>query len=152
MDDKKLEKNLTIISHLMKTIAGLLVGLVVFIILIGTGTLDKLIQERELAAKEKQVQPEIVDGIHVETGLIDSPGLQLVIQNCTNCHSSKLISQNRMNLAGWSSTIKWMQETQNLWDLGDNESAILKYLASNYAPKKKGRRANLENIEWYELE
>ena len=95
---------------------------------------------------------EIVEGIHVETGLIDSEGLQLVIANCTSCHSSKLITQNRMSRVGWESTIKWMQQTQNLWDLGDNEAPILDYLATNYAPQKKGRRAALQDIEWYALE
>ena len=45
-----------------------------------------------------------------------------------------------------------MQETQNLWDLGKNEDIIVKYLATYYAPEKKGRRQNLTNIEWYVLE
>ena len=44
-----------------------------------------------------------------------------------------------------------MQETQNLWDLGGNQEIIVKYLTTNY-PYKKGRRAILSNIEWYELE
>ncbi len=48
--------------------------------------------------------------------------------------------------------IHWMQETQNLWDLGDNEALIVAYLAKNYPPGKKGRRARLTNIEWYDLE
>jgi len=106
----------------------------------------------KLSVQEPEPAPEVIDGIHVETGLIDAAGLTLVVQNCTGCHSSKLIIQNKMNLAGWTSTIKWMQETQNLWDLGANEQPILEYLANNYAPKKKGRRANLNAIEWYELE
>jgi cytochrome c1 len=96
-------------------------------------------------------EPEIVDGIHMKTGLKAGDGLDLVIQNCTGCHSSKLISQNRMNKTRWKSTIRWMQETQSLWDLGENEEAILEYLATNYAPQKKGRRAPLTQIEWYEL-
>jgi hypothetical protein len=48
--------------------------------------------------------------------------------------------------------IDWMQETQGLEDLGEHEPLILDYLAKYYAPQKKGRRPNLENIEWYELE
>ena len=45
-----------------------------------------------------------------------------------------------------------MQETQELWDLGNNEAPILDYLAKHYGPENKGRRENLEDIEWYELE
>ncbi len=45
--------------------------------------------------------------------------------------------------------IVWMQETQGLWDLGNNEPIILDYLAEYYSPKKVGRRASLEDVEWY---
>lgn len=84
--------------------------------------------------------------------LQDDIGKELVVTNCTNCHSARLIVQNRATRDGWIAMIRWMQETQNLWDLGDNEAAIIDYLARNYAPHKKGRRANLEGVEWYELE
>lgn len=94
----------------------------------------------------------IENGIHLRTGFIDAPGMTETIQNCTNCHSSKLVIQNRMNAERWKSTIKWMQETQNLWDLGDNEAIIINYLVSNYPPKNKGRREVLTDIEWYQLE
>ena len=56
-----------------------------------------------------------------------------------------------MSKERWLATIRWMQETQNLWDLGENETAIVNYLAKNYAPNKVGRRQNLTNIDWYEL-
>ncbi len=94
----------------------------------------------------------IENGIHVRTGFVDSDGLMLVVNNCTNCHSAKLVTQNRMSKERWLATIRWMQETQNLWDLGKNEEIIVNYLATNYAPSKKGRRQNLTDIEWYELE
>lgn len=93
----------------------------------------------------------ITDGIHVATGFVDDEHLQAVIQNCTSCHSAKLVTQNRMSKEGWKATIKWMQETQNLWDLGQNEAKIVSYLAKNYAPKNQGRRAHIEVAEWYEL-
>lgn len=93
----------------------------------------------------------VENGIHVATGFIDDEGMEVTIQNCTACHSAKLVTQNRMSREGWKATITWMQETQNLWDLGANEELILTYLAKNYAPTNKGRRQNLENIEWYEL-
>lgn len=97
-------------------------------------------------------QNRIDNGIHVRTGLKDAEGLMTVVQNCTNCHSSKLVIQNRMNAERWNATIKWMQETQNLWPLGENQEVIVNYLVTNYPPKKKGRRENLSNIDWYELE
>lgn len=99
-----------------------------------------------------EVEGKIENGIHVATGFLDGEGLTEVIQNCTNCHSAKLVTQNRMTKEGWVATIRWMQETQNLWDLGNQEEAIVNYLATNYAPQKKGRREVLTDIEWYSLE
>jgi hypothetical protein len=93
----------------------------------------------------------IEDGIHVRTGLKDGEGLMLVVQNCTACHSAMMITQNRATKEGWKSMIKWMQQTQNLWDLGANEEIIINYLAASYPPQKKGRRAPLTEIDWYEL-
>jgi len=72
----------------------------------------------------------IEDGIHLATGFVEDEHMQLVIQNCTSCHSAKLVTQNRMSKAGWQATITWMQETQNLWDLGVNEEKIIAYLCS----------------------
>ena len=95
----------------------------------------------------------IENGIHVRTGLIEAEGLMtVVVNNCTNCHSSKIIIQNRMNAERWNATITWMQETQNLWNLGKNQEVIVNYLVTNYPPTKKGRRENLSNIDWYVLE
>ncbi|GAB5401682.1 MAG: hypothetical protein Aureis2KO_32670 [Aureisphaera sp.] len=94
----------------------------------------------------------IENGIHVRTGLIEAEGLMEVVNNCTNCHSALLVTQNRMNKERWEATIDWMQETQNLWDLGKNEEIIINYLVANYPIQEKGRRQQLENIEWYDLE
>ena len=96
--------------------------------------------------------PQFENGLHVETGLKEGENLQMVISNCTNCHSAKMITQNRATREGWLHMIEWMQETQGLWELGDNEPLILDYLAANYAPEKKGRRAPLMNIDWYDLD
>ena len=111
-------------------------------------------QPEEIALVEIPEEPEdlIENGIHVATGFVDADGLTEVIQNCTNCHSAKLVTQNRMTKEGWVATIRWMQETQNLRDLGNNEEIIVNYLAANYAPDKKGRRDILTGIEWYALE
>ena len=94
----------------------------------------------------------IENGIHVKTGFIEDIGLMEVIDNCTNCHSAKLVTQNRMSRERWLMNIRWMQETQNLWDLGEDEELIVDYLAKNYAPQEKGRRQALTNIDWYALE
>src|SRR5690606_9609291 len=95
---------------------------------------------------------EIVDGKHVATGLVADEGLNLVIVHCTGCHSAKLVTQNRFNEEGWIRVIRWMQETQNLWDLGESEEAIVNYLSKHYEPEFAGRRRPLNDIEWYELE
>lgn len=94
----------------------------------------------------------IENGIHVRTGLKDAKGLMIVVNNCTNCHSAKLVTQNRMNAKRWNETIKWMQDKQNLWDLGKNQEIIVNYLVQNYPVKQVGRRISLSNIDWYELE
>ena len=94
----------------------------------------------------------VIDGIHVQSGLVVDSNFVVVKSNCTNCHSGRLIAQNRATREGWKEMIVWMQETQGLWDLGESEETILNYLALHYAPKKAGRRAPLTNIEWYELE
>ena len=105
-----------------------------------------------VAPPEEDDFDKIENGIHLRTGFVEGEGLMTVVNNCTNCHSAKLVTQNRMDADGWRKTIKWMQQTQNLWDLGRNEDIIVDYLAKYYAPGKKGRRQNLTNIEWYVLE
>ena len=109
-------------------------------------------KESEVVEISVENENTIENGIHVATGLVEGKGMIEVIQNCTNCHSAKLVTQNRMTKEGWIATIRWMQETQNLWDLGDQEEIIVSYLASYYAPEEKGRRENLTSIEWYPLE
>ena len=106
-----------------------------------------------LVAKPVELDEDrIENGIHVSTGLVDADGLMLVVRNCTNCHSAKLVTQNRMSTERWNATIAWMQETQNLWDLGKNQEIIVNYLVTNYPPVSKGRRMVLKNIDWYTLE
>ena len=98
------------------------------------------------------VEQELAVELDSATGLVIDEGFQLVKGNCTPCHSARLITQNRASREGWKEMIQWMQETQNLWPLGQNEEIILDYLAKNYAPGKTGRRAPLKDIEWYELD
>jgi hypothetical protein len=86
--------------------------------------------------------------------LTEAAGVETVRKQCLSCHSAQLIVQNRMSRVRWKETIEWMQETQGLWALGDDEVIILDYLATHYAPEHIGRRANIdpEAITWYILE
>ena len=101
---------------------------------------------------ETLVAGPIADGIDVESGFVAEGEYLLVKQTCSACHSAQLVLQNRATREGWEEMIRWMQATQKLWDLGENEDKILDYLAKHYAPEYKGRRANLVVEEWYELE
>ncbi|GAB3934643.1 hypothetical protein [Larkinella terrae] len=88
------------------------------------------------------------------TGLVADEHLTLVVAQCTACHSSKLILQNRFTRDGWKEKIRWMQRTQKLWDLGESEPVILDYLVKHYGPEQKtfdGRRKPLLAIQWYKL-
>ena len=77
------------------------------------------------------------------TGLVEAPGHDLVAAHCSACHSTRLIAQNNMSRARWIETIRWMQDSQKLWPLGDAEPAILDYLETWYGPRQQHRRAPL---------
>tara|TARA_Y100000814_G_scaffold230913_1_gene174791 strand:- start:848 stop:1222 length:375 start_codon:yes stop_codon:yes gene_type:complete len=76
--------------------------------------------------------------------LIVAEGWQNVQANCTECHSSLLITQNSGSRIVWESRIRWMQNTQGLKPLDPKvEESILNYLATNYGQKSSSRRAPL---------
>ncbi len=110
------------------------------------------LEDYEVLPANETILVELDDETISESGFVNDQGVSQVIQNCTQCHSAKLVTQNRMSEEGWESTISWMQETQNLWDLGGKQEIIVAYLAKNYGPVNKGRRENLTDVEWYELE
>lgn len=86
-----------------------------------------------------------------ETGLAIDDQLRLVKSHCTACHSSKLILQSHFPREKWIERIRWMQQTQNLWDLGESEPAILAYLTKHYGPVERtfdGRREPLNAVPW----
>lgn len=88
-----------------------------------------------------------------ETGLVNDENLYLVKAQCTTCHNSKLILQNRFTRDGWKQKIRWMQKNHNLWELGETEKPVLDYLEKNYGPTiTSTRRAPLTNIKWYKLQ
>lgn len=79
-----------------------------------------------------------------ETGLIVDSGVEVVKTNCTVCHSAKFITLQRGNRQTWLDMIRWMQETQGLWEFDPKtEKIILDYLEKNYAPSESSRRPNL---------
>ena len=78
-------------------------------------------------------------GAELEAG----DNVELVVGHCSACHSLAIVTQNRMSREGWADTIRWMQESQGLWPLGDAEPLILDYLSKHYAPLNTGRRPPL---------
>ena len=78
-----------------------------------------------------------------KTGLVIAPGFEVVSVQCTVCHSARLITQNRADREGWAAMIRWMQETQGLWPLGEQEALVLEYLNAHYGPLRVGRRRSL---------
>ncbi|MDG1571559.1 monoheme cytochrome C [Robiginitalea sp. M366] len=150
---KAISRMLRMIFGFFLVIASLLIYLMVDPGLTAFKAAPEVVVEPAAAdAVAEEDWDKVEDGIHVRTGFVAEEGYMTVVNNCTNCHSARLVTQNRMSRESWEATIRWMQQTQNLWDLGNNEEIILNYLATNYAPQKKGRRQNLENIEWYVLE
>lgn len=78
------------------------------------------------------------------SGLIIDSGWELVRGHCAACHSARLVTQNRGSREAWESMIRWMQETQGLWQFDpETEATILDYLARNYAPGETYRRMPL---------
>jgi hypothetical protein len=76
--------------------------------------------------------------------LVDDDGWELVYGNCSGCHSLALVVGQRGDRGLWLRLIRWMQDTQNLWQFDPEiEDRILTYLATNYSPGSWTRRAPL---------
>jgi len=151
---EEFKKSVKIVYHLM--IAGFCLFIMVGVLMayyVFDPNFSAFKDHTETTTLLKEVDEDIIEnGIHVRTGFVDAEGLMTVINNCTNCHSAKLVIQNRMSKEHWNATIRWMQETQNLWGLGLNQEIIVNYLVTNYPVKDTGRREKLTNITWYDLE
>jgi hypothetical protein len=84
----------------------------------------------------------------MQQGLPSGPGVDLVLGNCTICHSTSIILQNHMGREAWDKTITWMQKEQGMWELeaGDRR-AILEYLSKHQGINQKmnqnSKRKNL---------
>ena len=86
--------------------------------------------------------PAFAAEIDEASGLIVAPGWEAVRAHCGGCHSHALVTQQRADRQTWLNTIRWMQATQNLWQLpAETEAQILDYLAANYPPQASRRRA-----------
>ena len=78
------------------------------------------------------------------SGLVVAPGWQMVRAHCGACHSLKLVTTQRGDRDHWLKLIRWMQKTQNLWDLPPAiEDQVLDYLAPHYDEQDRGRRPPL---------
>lgn len=121
----------------------------------GLGLATQVFEENRIVQKPETAAVAIMDTVKkdTETGLITDKNLYMVKAQCTSCHSSKLILQNRFTRDGWKQKIRWMQANHNLWDLGETEKQVLDYLEKHYAPEATvARREPLKNIKWYKLE
>lgn len=104
---------------------------IVFICLGATGFLVA-----SFAAHASDVDP--------DSGLIIAPGWEVVRAHCTACHSAKLVTQNSGTRETWEGIIRWMQETQGLWEFdAQTEDLILHYLSEHYGEKQGSRRPAL---------
>lgn len=76
------------------------------------------------------------------TGFKMTGDWELVRGNCIGCHSAQLVTRQRGDAEQWLAMIRWMQEEQGLWQFDpDTEQRIVAYLAENYAPEARHRRA-----------
>ena len=98
--------------------------------------------------------PVLGEDIH-KSGLSSGEGLDLVLANCTICHSADIIIKNHMSRSDWSKTITWMQEEQGLWELkAEDRKKILDYLetyqgiASSMAISQQNRKRKMYQYEY----
>ena len=84
-------------------------------------------------------------------GLPPGEGIDLVLENCTACHSIDIIRKNHMSREAWDKTITWMQEKQGLWKLGKDRKIILDYL-SKAQGVEKNKESGREGNPMYEFD
>ena len=79
--------------------------------------------------------------IDTDTGLVTTTGWEDVRAHCGGCHAYSVVTNQRANRDAWLDMIRWMQRTQNLWQIPDEiETRILDYLAENYGPDEAARQ------------
>ena len=89
-------------------------------------------------------------------GLSPVSGVELVVKNCTVCHSADIILENHMSRKAWDKTITWMQKEQGLWELNrEVRKIILDYLSKTQGINinKAARESNRKNSnQMYEFD
>lgn len=79
--------------------------------------------------------------INPDTGLIIDPDSPLVEANCLACHESNLIINMHASRKAWLAAIRWMQDSEGLWEIEpEDEEKILNYLEKYYGEKYDTRR------------
>lgn len=79
--------------------------------------------------------------IDADTGLKIDTGWELIAGNCAACHSLTLVTNQRGDRQAWLELIRWMQNSQGLWEFDkESEDIMLNYLAKNYANDYKTRK------------
>ena len=89
----------------------------------------------------------------MQQGLPSGPGIDLVLGNCTICHSTSIILQNHMDREAWDKTITWMQKEQAMWELeADDRKAILEYLSKHQGINQNMNRNSKRKQSMYEFD
>lgn len=79
--------------------------------------------------------------INPENGLYIDENVELVENHCLVCHNSSLIVNMNAGREAWIAAIRWMQESEGLWEIPvDDENKILDYLTKHYGEKYNTRR------------
>jgi hypothetical protein len=149
----RLQKQTTLLSWMV----GLLVVASIFVLagmplVNGSKTTTEAVQPPDLNQDFDPSEYTIIDGVEQESGFIVDDHWEMTMLTCTACHSGKLVTQNNATREDWEKMIRWMQKTQGLWDLGEQEKPILDYLAKNYGITQSGRRPAAEISDWYEIQ
>jgi cytochrome c5 len=101
-------------------VAGVLVGL------IATLRAPTLVAQ-DAAPARQQPYPKV---------LPPGEGADLVNTNCTLCHSTMLITQQRKDSTGWEKSVQLMER----WGarlVPDDHAKVVAYLITNFGPPKK---------------
>ena len=65
--------------------------------------------------------------------LVSGPGAEETYNNCTACHSERIVAQQGLTKSGWEELLEWMVEEQGMAEIEEPDySLIINYLAENY--------------------